>query len=103
MDFNDNKIILTDTDIEEIIYQLKDYYQRQSRDNIIFGLSGYLYKNNIAIESGKKLIISLCQISDDEEQNSRIRVLRNTYARGLNGEENSRTDSTSRYIITHYR
>jgi hypothetical protein len=84
---NSNRIVLTDIDIEEIIYKIKDYYQRYSRDNIIFGLSGYLFKSNIAIESAEKLILALCKITNDEELNSRITVLHDRYARGPKGEK----------------
>jgi putative DNA primase/helicase len=84
---NNNKISLTDTDVEEIVYQIKDFYQLHSRHDLVFGLSGYLYKNKIALESAERLIISLCQTTNDEEKNSRITVLHNTYSNGQNGNK----------------
>jgi putative DNA primase/helicase len=82
-----NKIDLTDKDIEQIVYEIKDFYQRQSRHNIVFGLAGYLYKNKIALKSAERLIISLCQTTNDEEKSSRITVLHNTYSNGQNGNK----------------
>jgi P4 family phage/plasmid primase-like protien len=84
---NNNKITLTDTDTEEIVFQIKNFYQRQSRHNIVFGLSGYLYKNDILLESAEKIIISLCQATNDEEKSSRITVLHNTYSNGQSGNK----------------
>jgi putative DNA primase/helicase len=79
---NNDKISLTDKDIEEIVYQIKDFYQLHSRHDIVFGLSGYLYKNGIELESAENVIIKLCQTTNDEEKNNRITVLHNTYANG---------------------
>lgn len=84
---NNNETILTDTDIEEIAFQLKDYYQKNSRHDIIYGLSGYLYKENVSIQSAEKIIVMLCHITNDEEQNNRITVLHNTYTKGQNSQE----------------
>jgi putative DNA primase/helicase len=79
---NNDKISLTDKDIEEIVYQIKDFYQLHSRHDIVFGLSGYLYKNGIELENAENVIIKLCQTTNDEEKNNRITVLHNTYANG---------------------
>jgi putative DNA primase/helicase len=67
---NNEKISLTDNDVEQIVYEIKDFYQLHSRHDIVFGLSGYLYKNGIALESAERTIIALCQITNDEEKNS---------------------------------
>ena len=64
------------------MYEIKDFYQLHSRHDIVFGLSGYLYKNEIALESAERTIIALCQITNDEEKNNRITVLHNTYTNG---------------------
>ncbi|HEX5904587.1 MAG TPA: hypothetical protein VFY50_00905, partial [Candidatus Nitrosocosmicus sp.] len=84
---NNNETTLTDTDIEEIAFQIKDYYQKNSRHDIIYGLSGYLYKENVSIQSAEKIIVMLCRITNDEEQNNRITVLHNTYTKGQNSQE----------------
>jgi len=84
---NNNKIILTDSDIEEITFQLKNYYKEYSRHNITYGLSAYLYKENVSLESAEKIILKICQITNDKEQNNRFTVLHNTYIKGQNGQE----------------
>jgi hypothetical protein len=84
---NNSKIILTDNDIEQIVYLINDFYQRHSRHDIVFGFSGYLYKNDIVLESAEKIIILLCQLTNDEEKSSRITVLHNTYSNGQSGNK----------------
>jgi putative DNA primase/helicase len=84
---NNDKINLTDNDIEQIVYEIKDFYQLHSRHDLVFGLSGYLYKNGIELESAENVIIKLCQTTNDEEKNNRITVLRNTYSNGQSGNE----------------
>ncbi len=84
---NNNETILTDSDTEEIAFQLKDYYQKNSRHDITYGLSGYLYKENVSIQSAEKIIVMLCNITNDEEQNNRITILHNTYTKGQNGQD----------------
>lgn len=87
MNLNNKESRLTDRDIEEIIYHIKDYYQKGSRQNIILGLSGLLYKNRISLESAEKIVVGLCHATNDEEKNSRIAALYNTYNKGQMGEE----------------
>ncbi len=80
-------IILTDKDIEEIISQIKDYYRKGCRQNITLGLSGLLYKSGVYLESAEKVVVGLCNATSDEEKNSRVAALRNTYTKGQRGEE----------------
>jgi hypothetical protein len=78
---------MSETIFKEIVFQIKDFYQRQSRHNIVFGLSGYLYKNDIVLESTENVIIKLCQTTNDEEKNNRITVLHYTYSNGQSGNK----------------
>jgi hypothetical protein len=80
-------IILTDNDIEEIISQIKEYYRKGCRQNITLGLSGLLYKSGVGLESAEKVVVGLCNATSDEEKNSRMAALRNTYTKGQRGEE----------------
>ncbi len=83
---NDNhNISLAGTDVEEIVSQLSPLYQKSVRDNLVYGLSGFLYKNNVKLESAEIIINLLCQSTNDEEGSNRITVLRNTYHKGNNG------------------
>jgi Bifunctional DNA primase/polymerase, N-terminal len=78
---------LTDEKIQYILSKLRSYYHKNHRDDIIFGLSGVLFKSHISLASAKNLINVLCDSTDDEEKSSRLEVLENTYLNGLTGEE----------------
>jgi hypothetical protein len=80
-------IILTHGDIEEIISQIKEHYQKGKRQNITLGLSGLLYKGGVVLESAEKLVVALCNATSDEEKNSRITALRFTYTKAQRGEK----------------
>ncbi|MGA9150264.1 MAG: hypothetical protein WBZ36_06785, partial [Candidatus Nitrosopolaris sp.] len=60
-------IILTENDNEEIIFQIKPYYQKGYRQNLALGLSGLMYKGGVDLESAKKLVETLCSATFDEE------------------------------------
>jgi hypothetical protein len=83
---SDANIILNDDDIEEIVCQIRDYCQKGSRQNLMLGLSGFLYKNGIALESARKILERLCHSVNDEEKTNRIAALRSTYTKGNNGD-----------------
>jgi DNA polymerase elongation subunit (family B) len=78
---------LQNYNIEQIVSLSKDHYKEGHRDELIFGLSGLLFKNKVALISAKDLISTLCNSTNDEEKNSRIQVLENTYLKALNGDE----------------
>ncbi len=77
-----NKISITETDIADIIAQLTQFYQKGTRGDFVYGLSGYLYKSKVKLESAEKIIDLLCQSTNDEEHDNRITVLHNTYRNG---------------------
>lgn len=62
-------------------------YDKGARDQIAFGLSGLLFKREIALNSAEKLFASICDSACDQEKEGRLQVLCNTYANGMNGEE----------------
>ena len=79
--------ILQDDKIEQIVSDIKESYQKGSRHDLVFGLSGLLFKNKISLPSAKHLISLLCDFTHDEEKNSRLEILSDTYSKGLDGHE----------------
>ena len=80
-----NKISLTETDIVDIVAHLNQFYRKGLRGDFVYGLSGFLYKNKIKLESAEKIIDLLCQSTNDEEHKNRITVLHNTYNKANTG------------------
>jgi hypothetical protein len=78
---------LDNTNTEQMISILVPSYKEGHRDELVFGLSGLLFKNKVALVSAKNLLSTLCDRTNDEEKNSRIQVLENTYMKALNGDE----------------
>ena len=68
-------------------------YQKSSRNDIAFHLSAFLCKEfNLSMEDTEEIIDELCQLTDDEELDRRLAVVRNTYSKAKNGEPiNGRT------------
>lgn len=73
--------------VTEIVSVLKEHYRAGSRDEMIFGITGLLFKNGVSLPSANEIISTLCDSTNDEEKTSRLEVLKNTYTKGLNGEE----------------
>jgi hypothetical protein len=71
--------VLEDAEIEDVISCIKGSYIKGYRHNLVFGLSGLLFKNNISLSSVEKLVSSLCDYTRDEEKASRLSVVSNTY------------------------
>jgi hypothetical protein len=78
---------LPSSNIEKIVSLSKDHYREGHRDELVFGLSGMLFKNKVAFTSAENLIDALCNQAEDEEKDNRFRVLQNTYLKALNGNE----------------
>jgi len=78
---------LDNTKTEQMISNLEPSYKEGHRDELVFGLSGLLFKNKVALVSAKNLLSTLCDRTDDEEKDSRIKVLENTYMKALNGDQ----------------
>jgi hypothetical protein len=68
-------------------------YQEHSRNDIIFHLPAFLYKEfNLTLEDTEKIVGELCQVTNDDELDNRLTVVRNTYNKAKNGEPiNGRT------------
>ncbi len=73
--------------VKEVVSVLRKHYRAGSRDEMIFGIAGLLFKNRVSLPSAKEIIDALCDSTKDEEKISRLDVLKNTYMKGLNGEE----------------
>ena len=79
---------LESNNIEQIISLIgEEYYKEGHRDELIFGLSGLLFKNKVALNSAIDLIAALCDRTNDKEKRNRIQVLENTYMKALNGDQ----------------
>jgi hypothetical protein len=79
--------ILQDDKIHQIISYLRGSFQKGSRNDIVFGLSGLLFKNKISLPCARNLVSLLCDTTHDEEKKARVDTLSNTYSRGINGSE----------------
>jgi hypothetical protein len=53
--------------------------QTNSRDFIVFGLSGMLHKEGYSEESALRFVNMLCNSTNDEEKESRLEVVRQTF------------------------
>jgi len=78
---------LDNTNTEQMISNLEPSYKEGHRDELVFGLSGLLFKNKVALVSAKNLLSTLCDRTNDEEKSNRIQVLENIYMKALNGDE----------------
>jgi len=90
--------------IDKIKEALKPYWKKGQRDVITFALSGALCKANWPLVNSKQLINAICQ--NDEEAESRLHVLSETYAnfhkgkdiQGASGLENVLSTNTLKHI-----
>ena len=74
---NKSKINLNDEQIDSLNQSLSPCYKTGYRNEIIYGVSGFMHKHCIAIESAESLILKLT--IDDEEKHNRLRVMHHTY------------------------
>jgi len=56
---NCSRASLTETETEDIVNAIMPDYRKNARHNIVYGLSGYLCKSNIALDSARKVIAAL--------------------------------------------
>ena len=78
---------LESSKVMEIVSVMKKHYRDGTRDEMIFGITGVLFKNKVSLTSAKEIINTLCDSTNDDEKISRLEVLKNSYMKGLNGEE----------------
>jgi Bifunctional DNA primase/polymerase, N-terminal len=72
-----NEISLSDC--SRIASAIASAYRNGTRDEIIFVFSGYLWRENVKLETAKAIVTELCKITADEEMANRLEVLRRTY------------------------
>lgn len=73
---------LTDTEIDIVSNLIIPVYRKGFRHQLCYGISGLLYRNGIGLDSTSKIISLIGR--DDEELNSRFRVMRHTYLKNQN-------------------
>lgn len=73
------EIYLSEIEVQNISDLIHPYYKKgcSCRNGIIYGITGYCRKNNVAKESAIKLVKTLAK--DDEEKRERMMVLEQTY------------------------
>ncbi|MQY59171.1 MAG: hypothetical protein GH144_06145 [Clostridia bacterium] len=72
---------------EEIEDLMMKYWKEGQRDQLTMGLAGYMFKYDWPEGLARQLLKKICAIARDEEQSSRLTVLKETYAKGRKGEE----------------
>ena len=71
--------LLDEETIDDIVAILKPYYRLGIRNDFVLYLSGWLRKEHITIDAARKVIKAIAE--DDEEKQSRLRTLEETYAK----------------------
>jgi hypothetical protein len=85
----------------EIILSDSNSYVEHARNDLIYGLAGHLFYNHISQSTATMLVGRLCKKADDEEMDSRLDVVSETYNKGKIGKP-VRGISQLRYILTKY-
>ena len=67
------------SDYSKIALLMVEAYREGSRNDIIFDLSGFLYRQNLKLEIAENIVIGLCKLTKDEEVSNRLQVVQNTY------------------------
>lgn len=77
----------------KIVSAIIQAYQQGSRNDIVYYLSAFLCKEfNLTSEGTENIIGEICRVTNDDELESRLTVVRNTYCKAKNGEPiNGRT------------
>ena len=65
--------------MQDLLETLKPFYKQNSRDFIVFGLSGMLHKEGYSEGSALRFVNMLCNVTNDEEKESRLEVVRQTF------------------------
>ena len=74
------------SDCSRIASAIASAYRNGSRNEIIFALSGYLWHQNVKLEIAKAIVRELGKITDDDEMENRLEVVRRTYEKANAGE-----------------
>ena len=85
----------------EIILSDSNSYVEHARNDFIYGLAGHLFHFDVSQSTATILVSRLCQKANDEEMNSRLDVVSETYNKGKLGKP-VRGISQLRHILTKY-
>lgn len=78
---------LDDAQVDSIVKELVPWYKIGSRDEIIFSCSGCFHKWQVDEDSTIKIINCLVSDTNDEERDSRIQTIKNTYDKNRDSSE----------------
>ncbi len=87
--------------IDIILNNSNSYIFEYSRNDFVYGLSGYLFHNGISELSATGLVAKLCRAANDEEAYARLDVVSETYKKGKMGKP-IRGISQLKYLLTKY-
>ncbi len=93
------QVDLSEEDLNEIIEEIIDYYQEGNGNHIVYGLSGFLFKKGITLDSCKRIVERLCESTNDSEIDNRIMTVSNTYEKGTSGQEIEGSSSLSQTFV----
>jgi hypothetical protein len=85
----------------DIILNDSRSYVEHARNDLIYGLAGHLFHNHISESAATMLVGRLCKKANDEEMDSRLDVVSETYNKGKMGKP-IRGISQLRYIMAKY-
>jgi hypothetical protein len=77
---------ITTTESSQIVSILASAYRNGNRNDIIFALSGFLRHGGFVLDAAETVVKELCKITDDEEIENRLAVMRNTYNKANDGK-----------------
>jgi hypothetical protein len=77
---------ITTTESSQIVSILASAYRNGNRNDIIFALSGFLRHGGFVLGAAETVVKELCKITDDEEIENRLAVMRNTYNKANDGK-----------------
>lgn len=72
---------LTPKETQEVLQIVEPHYHRGARNNIIVGMSGMFRNEGYSLDAACQFALLLANKCGDEEINSRLEVVRRTYAR----------------------
>ena len=74
------------SDYSKIASLIAKHIARDRRNDIIFDLSGFLYRQNLKLEIAESIVKDLCKLTNDEEVSNRLQVVQNTYEKAMDGK-----------------
>jgi hypothetical protein len=74
------------SDCSNVASVIANAYRNGSRNDMIFDLSGFLYRQSLKLEIAESIVKDLCKLTNDEEVSNRLQVVQNTYEKAMSGE-----------------